>query len=235
MHSTRLLSSVLIVVCVGIAEAQQPIAKYSFNSNLNNEGTGKGTCDINRYVELLDDAISIHGKYGDFEVFCGTPEIDCERFTVVLRFKYDIQFGGHPDLILMAGKNYRWFGLSRTLSGKLALMFNSNQFNENFPNSSVSVGEWHSIACAVNIPERRVASFIDGEDAGSIELPTGFRLTKPIPDRYELRHPFYGDKHFLFTDFSNGRIFNGLVDELIVFDYVLTGKEMEALTHFKDR
>lgn len=229
MQLTCILSPLLLLFCLAAAHAQQPISKFTFLKSLNNDGTGKGACHINQNINLQEDAISIHGNYGEYEIFCGTPEIGLREFSLVIRFKSD-HFSQHQNVIVMAGKMGRWFGLTRSGKGALTINFNNNEFSRELPGTLLNALQWHSIACAVDIPSHRVVAYIDGKDAGTIELPSGFKIREPIVDESEPRHPYYGDKHFLFADCSNGSIFNGLVDEIVVFNRTLSAAEMKEFT-----
>ncbi len=246
MTTYRLLQLLALFVCTNLtaANAQQPIARYTFDGQKDNKGTGKGTCHLNNFVEFRGNAIYVNGVYEysgsfddplfrGFQVFCGAPEIGFEKFSVVVRFNAE-NFDDTQNVIVMGGKSWRWFGLTRSDTGKLVLNLNSGKFKQEFPDSTVEAKRWVTVACAVNIPAHRVVAFIDGKECGVIKLPDDLKIDEPDEEKVVAEAPFFGDKIFTFANYATAGVFRGLVDGLVVYDRELSNAEMSELSRVRE-
>ena len=73
-----------------------------------------------------------------------------------------------------------------------------------------------------DLPNRKIVVHINGKKAGDIDLPTTFKLDVAASPARET------EKHWSFTNYSNGTVFHGKVDELILYGKAFA-KELAAV------
>jgi hypothetical protein len=227
------LIAVAVLSSSAIGNAQDPVAHYQFNANADNKGTGKGTCYLSQGVTFLDNAVvtySSHDINSFKDVWCGAPEIRFSRFSLVVRLKCDGFTSKKQEVILVGGKT-QWFSLNRSKEGILVLELNHGKYKKDFGGKKLAEDQWMTIACAVDMESHKAVAVVDGELAGEIELPSDLKITTmPEPPKELLVAPLYGDKIFVFVNSGNRSFFKGLVDDLQIYDRVLSQKELTQLT-----
>jgi len=135
--------------------------------------------------------------------------------------------GSSKRNILTGGRSYRWLGFNR-VDNQLNLTLNNQRFTHPFKGSAVKPNRWHHVLCSVNLGERRILTWLDGEELETIILPQDFKLEiVGSPDEAT-------DQEFTFVNFSNGEVLNGYATELKVFGRALAKPELtaEATTAF---
>ena len=227
------LITVAVLFSSAIGNAQDPVGHYQFNGNADNKGTGKGTCYLNQGVTFLDNAVvtyNIKSSSSFKDIWCGAPEIQFSRFSVVVRLKCDGFTSEKQEVILVGGKT-QWFSLNRSKEGFLVLELNHGKFKKDFGGKKLAEDQWMTIACAVDTESHKAVAVVDGELVGEIELPSDLKTTTmPEPPKDLLVAPLYGDKIFVFVNSGDRSFFKGLVDDLQIYDRVLSQKELKQLT-----
>ncbi|MSU45941.1 MAG: hypothetical protein EXS42_02135 [Lacunisphaera sp.] len=84
---------------------------------------------------------------------------------------------------------------------------------------------WTTIACAVDLPRQQVVIFQDGRRVGEILLPRDFVL-----DVLKNPQDLPSSNDLSFTNYSNGEVFHGWVDDLIIYNTILPSDELGRLT-----
>jgi hypothetical protein len=178
-------------------------------------------------VRFTDEALQLNGKYeftdeGGFRAVCKTPGLSYRGFSVAVRFNAE-SFEGDRINILTGGDSYRWFGLHRVPDGDLTVTFNNQEYSRKLDGVRIGPGEWTVVACSVDIPGRRVAVSVNGAKPVDFDLPADFKLAVIEAD------PDGADKVWTFTDYSNGQVFHGLIDELVIYGKPLPSETLERL------
>jgi hypothetical protein len=219
--------------CAG-QDPPSPIAHYRFNGNAKNDGSSKVLFKL-KNTEFKPGGLYLNGIFWDqfsdkppegYLALFLTKSLDYNHFTVAVRFKAS-EFSDKKSTILMGGEKWRWIGIQRSKAGNLALSLNNHKLTREFKGATLEKGKWTVVACSVDIAKRKIVAFVDGKNVGKIDLPVNFQLDvlkDPNPDQY---------KEWVFTDFSNGHTFHGLVGEFIVYDVALSGKETAKLAQSK--
>lgn len=214
-----------------------PIAKFHFDGHMRNEGSGKGTCSLNRREFRSNyygtHALYLDGIYGEIkdDAVCMTPDLNYSAWTAVIRFNAEdfepVPVPGCPyprykNTILVGGLSARWFALSRSPSGNLMITFNNQEFKRELP-VPIYAGQWTVIAAGFDLAARKVVVYVNGFEAGKIDLPEDFKL-KIIGFSAE-----QSDKRWYFTNYSNGTVFHGLVSDLVIYDRLLSTEDFGAI------
>jgi hypothetical protein len=213
-------------VCEGL------IALYELNgSSLDSTGLNADMELIN--TTFVDNHLYLNGVYDygcpdfGYKASATIPEFNFDAFTISLEFNPE-QWGlvDHPSCSgdsanIIAGSRFnRWLRLWWS-NGDLTLLLNnqggSNDFIHTYSGVDLSEDQWHRVVASIDPTSRNIVVFLDGKNLGSVSLPADFIL-------------FPGTENSLtFTDYSTGRTFFGLVDNLMVFDQALSATEIYGL------
>jgi hypothetical protein len=231
----RILAGVFALVVVGLVagapavkpkDEGPPLGRFKFDGNATNTGTGKATFRL-KNTRFKDDALVLNGLYigtkpDGYTAECATPTLDYNQFAVALRARAE-DFAGKNRNLITGGRSYRWFGLQRSEGGELTVTFNNGEVRHEFKGAGLEAGGWFTVACAVDLSKRTVRAYLNGKAAGEFELPKAFAFEVATSEVKE------ADKVWTFTNYSNGNVFHGLVDELLIYDRALTPAELTAL------
>jgi hypothetical protein len=180
------------------------------------------------HTEFRDKALYLNGRYelakepGGYHALCKTPRLDYKSYTVALRFKAE-EFGPGKGNLITGGTATRWFGLERSLDGKLVVTLNNHRFKKELDGPALEAGKWTVVACSVDIPGRKVIASLNGEILAEFELPEGF---EPTVAGGRFRD---SDKVWTFSDHSNGNTLHGLVDELMIYGRAMSAAELKKI------
>jgi len=203
-----------------------PYANFRFNGNDKNSAKGDATLEL-RNTQFKENAIYLNGKYDGAEkdgyrAVCKTPRIDYTKFTVAIRFKAE-EFNPNMNNLITGGTSYRWFGMNRSQAGNLVITLNNQAFSHEIKDASLEAGKWTVVACAVDLSTRKVTAHVNGKIAAEIDLPSDFQLEVMNSTAKE------SDKAWTFSNYSNGSVFHGLVDRLLIYDRALGAGELEKI------
>jgi len=204
-----------------------PLALYRFHGSATNEGTGPATLEL-KNTAFREGALYLNGTYdgkeGGYRAICKTPTFDYNAFTVALRFKAQ-DFSTNNYSLLVGGERYRWFSLAwDRFTGNLLVCLNQGGFGRSIAEIPLKQGEWTTIAVGVDIRARIVRIYQYGYKATEFQLPADFKLDV-VGTKAEI-----DDKAWCFTDYSTDKgLFHGLVEELIIYDRLLTGEQLAAI------
>jgi len=226
----------LAALCLGLAPVSSigndrsqpaPLGHFRFDGNDKNDGKGEAKF-YRQNTEFKDNALYLNGRYeldgqpGGFRALCRTPAIDYETFTVVLRLKAE-DFSLSKSNLLTGGTSCRWFCLKRSEAGNLVVTLNNHVFSHEIKGATLEEGKWVVVACAVDVPHRKVLACLNGKIAAKIDLPREFDL-EVVKSKWK-----DSDKVWSFADHSNACVFHGLVDEFLIYDRVLRPEELEKI------
>jgi Concanavalin A-like lectin/glucanases superfamily len=205
----------------------KPLAHFRFAGNAKNEVKGEAEFEL-KNTEFKDNALSLNGVYehngraDGYRAVCKTPKLDYEKFTAALRFKAE-EFGEGKSNLLTGGTLYRWFGLERSRGGNLVVTLNNRDFHKEVDGAALEKGKWVVVACSVDVPARKAVAAVNGKKVAVIDLPKDFKVAVAESKEKD------ADKVWSFTNYSNGNVFHGLVDELLIYGRALTAEELEKI------
>src|SRR5262249_11316925 len=154
-----------------------------------------------------DNALYLNGlyEYGSpdrpgYSAQCETTALHYDAFTVALRFNAE-SFSGTERTLLVGGRGYRWFTLSRTSEGRLEVGLNNQRFVHTIDETRLDANRWYNVVCGVDLGARKIVTFLDGKQVAEIALPADFQL--------QVTSSAGGgefDKVWTFTNYSNGGV-----------------------------
>ena len=172
-----------------------------------------------RNLTFRDGAMEYNGRISGTQmsyVSLPSPRLPLRTFSFAVRFKPD------PSL---SGKGY--MVLRSDAAGKLELAVESNgRLGLNVAGKRVWIGsekfeplDWTTIACGVDLDQGTLTAYIDGRKAAEESLPLSL---DPVRDEVATRY-------WYFLAMQSSRSFHGLVDELLIFDRMLSPEEFAGL------
>jgi len=201
------------------------LAHFKFNGDGKDDTGSNPDFDL-KNTEFIDDALFLNGIYeyrdgAAFRANVAVPKISYQTFSVAVRFKLATpREGASQPNLMTGGTSYRWFGLrfSDTTGGKLIVYLNNGDYAQRMEGTAVKPNTWTTIVCTVDLPLRRIAVYENGKLAGTMSLPKDFVLDVLAKD--------VKDKVWSFTNYSGGDTFHGWVDDLALYDRVLTADDV---------
>ena len=201
-----------------------PLARFRFDGD--GVSTGLKPVSFNlKNTEFRDDKLYLNGKYEHSEgktgyrAVCQTPNFSYKAFSVAVKFKAE-KFN---SVVLVAGTGFRWFALRRARSGNLAISFNNGRLFREIKNVPLKKGVWTNLACGVDLNAKKVVAYIDGNKVTEFDLPRDFKLDLAGESKARQNR----EKNWTFTNYASGDSFHGLVDELIIFNRMLSDEEFK--------
>ncbi|WP_259635923.1 LamG domain-containing protein [Stieleria sedimenti] len=201
-------------ITAGSPKLPNVIAHYEFEGNAN-ELNGTGSAFDLKNTQFNNGALVLNGQYehsgsaSGYRAIASTPGQSYDSFTVSVRFKAQ-SFADRNRTILCGGSSYRWFQICAGQGNAVSVTLNNQRISHTFQNLKLRPGHWHQIACAVDIPKGIVAVVLDHNRAEVFRLPPGFKLD--VADSSDAER----DKNWMFTNYSYGNAFYGLIDELTI-------------------
>ena len=113
--------------------------------------------------------------------------------------------------------------MKRGESGDLIITFNNHNLSYEVTNASLAAGKWTTVACGVDFSAHKILVYINRIKSAEFDLPKDFKL-RVIGSTAEER-----DKNWSFTNYSNSNVFHGFVDELILYNRMLTDSELSEI------
>ena len=189
------------------------LAHFRFNGTLEDESTLSALFEETN-TQLRRNALYLDGDYSNSNstpdgIF--TPAMSPKSFTVCLRVKPEDLVN---DNIVCVDSRRRFFSL-RANGNQLEVTLSNQDFKKSV-GISIWKGRWSTLACSVDMHSRKILVSEGHGPVVEVEVPEGLRFQ---PKRCEWR----------FTNYSNGSVFHGLVDEFLVIDRALTAGELAAL------
>ncbi len=215
------------------APASAPLAHFTFNGHAKDE-QGQAEFELQN-TEFRENALYLNGVYQlgpdskGYRAVCRTPSFRFTAFTAAVRFQAEeftaaVRFDALTSTkssLLIGGTSYRWFGLQRSAAGNLEVMFNNGKLRHEIPGAPLEAGRWTVVLCGVDLAGRKVVVYVDGKKVDEFDLPADFTL-EVIGSPEEAT-----DKVWAFANYSNANCFHGLVDELVIYNRLLTPAEIE--------
>ena len=208
------------------------LAHFEFNGD-GKDSTGNNPEFTLKNTEFIDNALYLNGVYEYSAIGSGyhatvpVPLMSYQTFSFAIRFKLASPRKGasQPNLIT-GGTSYRWFGLrfSDASGDKLIAYLDNGDYAQRMEGTKIKTNTWTTIVCTVDLPLRRIVLYQDGKIAGIMMLPKDFVLDVLSSDTGGT------DKAWTFTNYSNSDIFYGWVDDLALYDRILTADEAGTLS-----
>ncbi len=204
-----------------------PMAHFTFNGNAKNTGKERAEFEL-KNVAFNTDTLYLNGQYEfdsseiGYRAVCKTPNFNYAAFTVALTFKAE-EFTERKTNIFVGGTSHRWFEMKRGESGDLIITFNNHNLSYEVTNASLAAGKWTTVACGVDFSAHKILVYINRIKSAEFDLPKDFKL-RVIGSTAEER-----DKNWSFTNYSNSNVFHGFVDELILYNRMLTDSELSEI------
>ena len=207
------------------------IAHFKFDGNGLDENRDRPAWELTN-TKFEDGALYLNGSYDGvknppgYRAMLATPALHPEKFSIVLRLKpTKPREGASQSSIISASNWYRWFGLATDdeWGGRLLVKFNNGDYSFRIEHSLLRHDTWTVLACTVDIDARQVFVYQDGQRVGRILLPVDFVLDVLS------NHNFQKNNILTFTDYSDGKTFTGWIDEMLLYDRVLTDEEVANL------
>ncbi len=201
------------------------VAYYPFNGDANDSSGISEVMGLNN-TEFVDNTLYLNGEYvydtNGYRAIANISGFDYRAFSVSLDF-YSMDFS-KPN-ILTGGTSYRWFGL-RYNNGNLQLTLNNQRYVHTFTNTSLEANNWHNVVCSFDLENKKIITMLDGEVLPEILLDSDFQLNIIGSGSEDF------DKKFTFTNYSNGSVFYGYVDNLMIYNRALSEAEIQALYNY---
>jgi len=227
----------LLLIAVLLPAAENPanglIAHFKFNGNGLDENRDNPAWELAN-TRFEDGALFLNGWYDGvkdppgYRAMLDTPALRPDKFSIVLRLKpTKAHKGAQQSSILSASNWHRWFGLQTddTCGGKLLVKFNNGAYSFRIEGSRLRPETWTVLVCTVDVAARQISVYQDGRRVGHIALPADFILdVLTLPDAQ-----FQKNNVLTFTDYSNGQVFTGWIDELLLYRRILTEDEVAKL------
>lgn len=203
------------------------LARYQFDLDAR-DATGRNPdCQL-RNATFSDNALYLNGKYEisrdpqGYRVICSTPSLNYAAFTVAVRFKAE-EFDSGRSNIIAGGEAYRWIVINRTGDGNLNIILNNYRFRHEIKGARINEGEWTVVACGVDVVLGKLTVYLNKVKVAEVELPRRFR--------FEVEDSVFAktDKAWTFTNYSNGTVFHGLMDEMIIYERMLSEEEFAGI------
>ncbi len=95
------------------------------------------------------------------------------------------------------------------------MTLNGGKFKYEVEKPPLKENIWYALVCGVSVPESKVRVYLNGQVVGETDLPKGFQLSAGAKD-----------KVWSFANSNSGNRFDGRVDDLVIYDRLLTVDEM---------
>jgi len=205
-----------------------PLAHFRFGVSATNQAKGNAHWRLEN-TAFREDSLYLNGEYammddrdkaGGYVAVCETPEFQYKAFTVFIRFKA-ADFVGHHVNLLTGGTATRWFGLNRSATGFLTITLNNQIFSRDFSNAPINENQWNVVGCGIDFPAGKTVIYLNGNQVADFDLSKEFKLTVVNSARRDT------DKVWTFTNYANGNVFHGFINELVLYDRLLSADEFK--------
>lgn len=222
-----------VLLSAGEVPAEGLIAHFKFEGNGLDENRANPAWELAN-TKFEDGALFLNGWYDGvkdppgYRAVLNTPALRPEKFSIALRLKpTKAHEGAQQSSILSASNWHRWFGLQTddTCGGKLLVKFNNGAYSFRIEGSRLRPEIWTVLVCTVDVAARQISVYQDGRRVGNIALPADFILDAlNLPDA-----EFQKNNVLTFTNYSNGQVFTGWIDEMLLYRRILTEDEVAKL------
>ncbi len=93
------------------------------------------------------------------------------------------------------------------------------EFSQEIEGVGLENEKWTVVACSVDVPGHKAIIAVNSRVVSVINLPAKFKIGKAPRD----------EKLWTFTNYSNGNVFQGLVDEFVTYDRALNAEEITQI------
>lgn len=220
---SRLLGCIALVFVAGFSQLLSHAAEPQLLAHFRLNGDGQDSLGNSPPMDLVgvtftNDTLALPAT-GYYSAAARINGFAYSSFTVV----FDFRPGGFDDPhwnLLSGGPSYRWIGFENDAAGHLILRLNNGNFMYGFTNV-LALDEWHTLACAVDLPSQSIRTVLDGERLPDMVLQN-FQFQVVGTPAEET------DKVFSFWNYGNAARFYGQADNLRVFNRALTGPELQT-------
>lgn len=202
------------------------VAHWSFNEASGNAldstasgNTGTLVGNATRVTGKVGNALSLDGS-GDY-VNCGdngTLDFGTSNFTITAWIKTSSS-ANYPAIISKENGygSYGWNIVLENGTGKLRILIHADAGAYTFPSSpNLADGKWHFIGFTWNNSASDIAGYVDGVSVGTYHIfgYSGINLVNALSVMIGMQAD------------GSGNDFNGLIDEVKIYNRILSGGEM---------
>lgn len=200
------------------------LAWYQFSGNGDDSISNSPPMQLQN-TSFVNDTLCLNGIYGlgnpaGFIAIANITGFSYDSFTVAVDFNA-IDFSIPRINILSGGPSYRWLAFSYD-AGLLRLELNNFNQVHGFTNGFLRTNFWHRLVCSVDVPARKIVTYLDSQRLQDINLPSDFQFDV-VGTPYE-----ESDKAFNFNNYGYAATFYGYVDNLRVYSRALSPSEIEG-------
>ena len=211
------------VITVPAPEPITLLANYTFDGS-GVDRTGNNLPMELRNTSFANGTLCLNGIYEGsapqgFHAVAQIPNVSYESFTVAMDFS-PVDFASNN--LLTGGTSYRWFSL-RHNAGKLEVTLNNQRLSYLLPDSELRAGEWQNVVCSVNASAKTIITVLNGVRLQDITLSPDFHFEVAGSPADKI------DRYFTFSNYSDGSVFHGCVDNLKVWSRALSSSEVATM------
>ncbi len=220
---SRLLGFVAVGFVAGFSQALSHAAEPQLLAHFKLNGDGLDALGNSPPMDLVgvtftNDTLALPAT-GNYSAAARISGFSYSSFTVAFDFRPGSFDDPHWNL-LSGGPSYRWIGFENDAAGHLILRLNNSNFMYAFTNV-LALDQWHTLACAVDLPSQSILTVLDGERLTDVVLQNfQFQVVGTAAEE--------SDKIFSFWNNGNAARFYGQADNLRVFNRALTGPELQT-------
>lgn len=229
------LSCGLLILAARLPAGEIPpaglIAHFRFDGDGLDENRARPAWNLTN-TKFDEGSLYLNGWYDGskdqpgYRAMLDTPGLNPKLFSIVLRLRpAKPREGAGLSNIISASNWFRWFSLGTddAWGGRVLVKFNNGDYSFRIERSLLRRDVWTVLTCTVDIEARQVAVYQDGQRVGRISLPGDFVLDV-------LNTTSFSKNNVLtFTDYSGGKTFTGWIDEMLLYNRVLSEDEVMNL------
>ena len=170
-------------------------------------------------VQYVSDSVSGATTHlysnGDYEhkAKVNIPNINYSHFSVSADFLLDPNKTPNQAYtpIVVGGQGWRWFSIFVNENNYLGISLNNQETIIN-SNTQISLNSWYNVTATVNIVgnNKQIGLFLGNTKIIDHFLPNNFVL--------DVINDSPNDNGFMLTNYSNGKTFHGLMDNLKIYN-----------------
>lgn len=170
-------------------------------------------------TDIVDGSLHLNGRLAgrDDRYICDmyARPIDLSEFTMAMRFK--VEECDPADRALLVAPSRR-FSLHHSPNKNLFARLNADEYVRKLHAPELLPNVWCVVACGVSLNDDKMIIYVNNKKSAEFDIPPKFELDN-----------WHSTTYWTFFDYGPFRPFHGLVDELIIYDRMLSEDEFEKI------